>query len=318
MRIASPKLDVRDLEVVMALAAAGSTVRAAADLHLTQSAVSRALVVAEEKLGATIFERSARGLVPTSAGRRLTIGAPRILAELAQLETEATATTAPMRMRVACECYTAYRWLPSALAELHRRDSKLEIHLALEHTRSPVPALLAGDLDVALLTTSKARRGLVERPLFSDEVVFLVAADHPLARKPALSPSDLGRYPLLTSSQTPKPEREQFMRAVFGRKRPPRLERIEMPLTEAIIDAARAGMGIAVMSEWIAGSYLAEGDLKALRLRGQPLRRPWRIAYPKNQEAAATRLAAALTPPFAAVAVAASPARATASRGGAR
>src|SRR3954471_22235015 len=81
-----PQLEVRDLELVLALAESGSTARAASRLHLTQSAISRALTKAEERVGLRLFERVARGVVPTRAGERLIAGAPRLLGDLRQLE----------------------------------------------------------------------------------------------------------------------------------------------------------------------------------------------------------------------------------------
>ena len=45
------------------------------------------------------------------------------------------------------------------------------------------------------------------------------------------------------------------------------------------MDAARAGMGVAVLSEWMASGYVERGDLVVRRLASRPLRRPWRIAY---------------------------------------
>jgi LysR family transcriptional regulator, regulator for metE and metH len=80
---------------------------------------------------------------------------------------------------------------------------------------------------------------------------------------------------------------------VFGRTKP-KLELLHFPLTEAIMDAARAGMGIAVVSEWIAGSYLLGGELIAKRLGAGPLRRPWRLAYRREATEAARRLGRAL------------------------
>ena len=50
----TPSLDIRDLELVLALAEAKTTTRAASRLHLTQSAISRALLQVEDKLGVTI------------------------------------------------------------------------------------------------------------------------------------------------------------------------------------------------------------------------------------------------------------------------
>jgi LysR family transcriptional regulator for metE and metH len=279
--------------VVLALASAGSTAGASATLHVTQSAVSRALLVAEEKLGARIFDRTHRGLTPTPGGERLIAGAGAILAQLAELEDSARAPLdAPVRIRVVCECYTAYRWLPSALTKLRERFPSLDVTLAVEHTRDPVAALVAGDVDVALLTTSAVRGGVHEQPLFSDEIVFVVAATHPLAARASMTPRDLREHPLI-SANTPPAEAEWFMKRVFGRARP-KLDFMRFPLTEAIVDAARAGMGIAVLSEWIASVYLDSPGLVAKRLSSEPLRRPWRIAFRDDAAGAARCLASAL------------------------
>ena len=278
--------------MVLALASAGSTAGASAALHLTQSAVSRALLVTEEKLDTKLFERTARGLTPTAAGERLLAGAGGVLAQLVALEDATCAPFTPQRMRIVCECYTAYRWLPSALTTLHARLPQLEVTLAIEHTADPVTALANGDVDVALLTTGKARGAVREEPLFSDEIVFVVARSHPLASRAAITAQDLCDYPVVCSN-TPPAEQAWFEKRVFGRKKP-KLELLRLPLTEAIIDAARAGMGIAVLSEWIASTYLDRGDLVAKGLASAPLKRPWRIAYRDDAAPAARRLASAL------------------------
>ena len=290
----SPRLDVRDLRVVLALAAAGTTARAAAALHLTQPAVSRALLAAEERLGARLFDRTPRGLVPTPAGQELVAGATRILVELGDLEHRVRAPVAPsIRLRLVCECYTAYHWLPSALVTLRKSLPGLHLSLAVEHTQDPVPALVAGELDVALLTTSTVpRAGLESRPLFSDEIIFVVSASHPLASRRALTREDLREQTVLTG-QTPAAESHWFMTQVFGRERP-RLRVERLPLTEAILDVARAGLGVAVLSEWISTPHLGKGDLVVKRLASGPLRRPWRMAWRKEVGDSALRLLAAL------------------------
>lgn len=291
-----PKLDVRDLELVLAVAASGSTVKAASALHITQSAVSRGLILAEDKLGSKLFDRTTRGLVPTAAGTRLIGGAAPLLAQMVELEKQAELpTNVPQRVRLVCECYTAYRWLPSTLAKLKERLVSLDVWLALEHTHAPVAGLLAGEIDIALLTTSPLRAGLGEMPLFSDEVVFLVGSNHPLAARPTISKQDLLEHPIITSSQTPNPETRWFVQRVFGKAKP-KLESLKLPLTEAIVDAARAGMGIAILSEWIASTYIGSGGLELKRLSGRPLRRPWRIAFRRDFADAARVLASALQP----------------------
>lgn len=289
-----PLLEVRDLQVALALAAAGSTARAAAVLHLTQPAVSRALLGLEDKLGTQLFERSPRGLKATGAGERLLSGARELLASLVELERRTVAPSAPVRLRVVCECYTAYHWLPSTLAGLRAVAPDLEVVLEVAHSAAPATALAAADVDVALLTTAQIQKaGLSERPLFSDEVVFVLAPSHPLAAKKSLTPSDLRSSTLLASTNTPDAEARWFTRAAFGRK-PPRLRYQRLPLTEAIMDVARAGLGVAVLSEWIAAPHIRPGELVIRRLATGPLRRPWRFAYRRELEPAALRLFDAL------------------------
>jgi LysR family transcriptional regulator for metE and metH len=157
---------------------------------------------------------------------------------------------------------------------------------------APVPALHSGEIDIALLTTSPVAAPLREQPLFSDEIVFVIAASHPLAKRPSLTPKDLRENPFITGS-TPPAEARWFTTRVFGRSRP-KLHVMRLPLTEAIIDAARAGMGIAVLSEWVASGYLGGADLVVKRLVSGPLRRPWRIAFRPEATEVAQRLVVAL------------------------
>lgn len=293
-RPADPVLDVRDLRVALAVASAGTTARAAEILHITQPAVSRALCGMEERLDTALFERTARGLVPTPAGDRLLAGATRLLTELCDLEHRVCQPTdGPRRVRLVCECYTAYHWLPGALVAMRQSLPDLEVTLAVEHTQDPVPAMEAEKVDIALLTTSRVPRGLEEAPLFSDEIVFILSASHPLAARRALTPDDLRAHKLL-SSRAPAAEAHWFLSRVFGRARPT-LDFERLPLTEAIIEVARAGLGIAILSEWIASPHLGKGDLVARRITSGPLLRPWRLAWRREAESAARRLHAALT-----------------------
>ncbi|HKU36922.1 MAG TPA: LysR family transcriptional regulator, partial [Polyangiales bacterium] len=293
-RRAATQLEVRELKLVRALAEARSTARAAALLHLTQPAISRALLALESKLDTQLFERTPRGLEPTAPGRELLAGAEHVLTALLDLETRVRMPRAePSRLRIVCECYTAYHWLPSSLRRLRETLPEFDVSLAVEHTAEPVPALEAGAIDAALLTTARVPRGpLRECALFADEVVFVLASSHPLARKRTLSRADLRAHTLL-SSKPPPGETQWFMNAAFGRAQPKlRFERL--PLTEAIIEMARAGLGIAVQSEWIMAPYLTGSALVRKRLASGPLLRPWRMAYRRESEAAALRLATVL------------------------
>jgi LysR family transcriptional regulator for metE and metH len=292
--IPAPQLEVRDFRLMLALAAAGSTTHAASSLHLTQSAVSRALLSIEERLGAALFERTSRGLTPTPAGKRLLAGAARLLVEVKELERLVLEVPEARELRVVCECYTAYHWLPSAIGALKDALPDLKVNLAVEFTEDPAQALTSGKVDVALMTSRTVSHGLIQvQPLFADEIVFVLSRTHPLASRKALTRADLEGATLLASTRAAPHEAKWFVSQVCGKAKPKlRFERL--PLTEAIIDVARAGLGVAVLSEWIAEPHLKDGTLVAKRMVQGPLLRPWTLAWRKEHRDAAERLGTAL------------------------
>jgi len=83
-----PKLDVRHLQLVRAIAEEGSVTRAGLRLHLTQSALSHQLRDAEQRLGVRLFERVGRRLLLAPAGERLLRSARTVLEELERAEEE--------------------------------------------------------------------------------------------------------------------------------------------------------------------------------------------------------------------------------------
>jgi len=267
---------VKDLRVVLALAETRTTAGAAGILHLTQSAVSRALGAAEARVGVPLFTRTSKGLVPTEAGKVLLDGAPQMLASLTALERRVRRPSPQTRrVRFAAECHQAYPWLTKVVLGLQRTAPHVELRLSSSLAGDAVRGLREGELDAALLT-SRTPPGATSRRLFSDEIVFLLATDHPLAGS-ALRPSDLLEHPILAS--TARAGDRWFTKRVWGSRRVrPRMQRFAA--TEAIVEFARAGLGIGVLSSWIADGYLGpRSGLVTGRLAKGPLVRKWRLAH---------------------------------------
>ncbi|MFY0541139.1 LysR family transcriptional regulator [Nannocystis pusilla] len=275
------------------MAAAGTTAAAASTLHLSQPAVSRALLAAEDRLGTRLFERSPRGC---RRRRRASRWWPE----------RRGCSPSWWRSSGACERLRSGRracaWCASATRPItgcrRRSPSWPRTRPASSSRWRSSTARAGGGADRRDHRRRAADHGggaageIATQPLFSDEIVFVVAPTHALARKPTLSRDDLRAARLITG-ETPEAETRWFLRRVFGRGRlPGRAQRL--PLTEAILDVARAGMGVAVLSEWMAGPHLGRGDLVVKRLSSGPLRRPWRMAWRREAEEAARCLLAAL------------------------
>lgn len=274
----TPSLDVRDLRVVLAVERAKTTAAAAELLHLTQSAVSRALAAAETHAGVALFDRSPRGLEPTAAGRLLIDEAPKLLGALCSVEHRLkTPQSSVRRIRVVASCAMIYPWLTRAIVRLERASPDIRIDVRPEHADHVAEGLQAGKLDAAFVT-GRPPPGLPREAMFDDELVFVAAADHPLAQHDTLDPDALLDQVLLVPNA--RSEDDWFVRSLFGRRRP-RLRVRRLPITEAMIELARAGFGIAVLSEWIIGRYLEGTDhgLRVLRPSHGPLLRKWSLVH---------------------------------------
>src|SRR5688572_5277712 len=110
------RLEVRDLRLVDAIAAAGSVTRASRRLNVTQPALSKHLRALEDRFGEPLFNRGAP-LEPTPFGAQVLGHARSVLERLDAAETDLAQTReVPRRIvRVGTDCYTGYHWLPEAI-----------------------------------------------------------------------------------------------------------------------------------------------------------------------------------------------------------
>src|SRR5260221_550931 len=183
-------LEIRHLQLVAAVADVGSLTRAGDRLHLTQSALSHQLRDIESRLGAPLFLRVGKRLVLTPAGERLLASARDVLAQLQHAEQEIRQMGAERAgiLRITTECYTCYHWLPPLLKRYRHRFPRVEVRIDVDSTQHPIEKLLAGKIDLGIVSKPVTDRRLASRPVFRDEVVLILSPDHRLARQPAPPP----------------------------------------------------------------------------------------------------------------------------------
>ena len=176
-------LEVKHLQLVEAVAAYGTLTNAGKHLNLTQSALSHQLVELERRLGTPLFHRVGRRLVPTVAGDRLLRSATRTLSILRRTESSLKRIAAGHEalLRFSTACYTTYHWLSPLLEEYARRCPKVEVQVVAEATRRPIEALLAGKIDVGIVSDVVPDDRIDFTPLFDDEVVLIMPPTHRLA-----------------------------------------------------------------------------------------------------------------------------------------
>ncbi|HEX3867135.1 MAG TPA: LysR family transcriptional regulator [Gemmatimonadaceae bacterium] len=268
-------LEVKHLRLVEAVAAHGTLTNASQYLHLTQSALSHQLNELERRLGTPLFHRVGRRLVPTIAGDRLLESAQRTLAELRRAESsiERIAAGHDAALRLTAECQTAYHWLSSILDAFARRCPTIDLQIVADPSARPLELLLAGKVDVAVMCAAPESDRVEAIPLFEDDMLVVAAPGHRFAAMPFVRPEDFIDEHLLMYTPSPADS------VVFGRcldpagVAPRRVSTIR--LTEAMVEMAKAGLGVAVLAEWAVEQHLRDGSLIGRPITRNGLRRQW-------------------------------------------
>ena len=269
-------IEIRHLRLVQAVAAEGSLTRAGAALHLTQSALSHQLRDIESKLATPLFLRVGKRMTMTPAGERVLQSADEILASIGRTEDAVRTLSGAGRglLRVSTECYTCYHWLPPLLKRYRKTHPRIDVRIEPGATSDPIAHLIAGTLDVAIVSDPVKDRRIVVSKLFEDEVVAILTPSHPLARRPYLRPEDFADETLLTYS--PKEESTVYQRLLVPCGVTPHVQQVQ--ITEAIIELVKAGMGVAVLAWWAVEPAVRSGALRAVPVTRRGYRRTWNAA----------------------------------------
>jgi len=179
----------------------GSMTAAAAELGVTQSAVSHRLRRLEAFIGTPLLLRRRAGLEATPAGAALAEGLDEIFDRLAELRERSRAALPAPRLKIGMGAALAQHWLLRRLPAFHRRHPGIEIDLAIFTSKAQMAAR-SRDLDLSVLwvTPDEAKNTSTQRVLFREQV-FPVCAPAVLKKaglkKPPRDPAQFVTLPLL-------------------------------------------------------------------------------------------------------------------------
>lgn len=276
----SPRLEIRDFRLVVAIVEEGSLTLAGHRLNVTQPALSRHLKTLETRLGTPLFTRSGPRLTLAPAGELLLRHARETLERVAQIEDDVRDTGRDVRhvLRVGTQCYTAYHWIPSVLGRFAVQQPRVRVEIAFEVGRRPLDHLVDGTVDVALCSEGWRGRGFATTRLFSDEFVAVVPPGHPFATRSALEPRDFASTRLLILV----PPRDSTVLTAF--LEPAHVmpqETVDVQLVGALTSLVAAQLGVGVVPSWTVAPELRSGRLVAVRLGRKGLKRIWVAATTK-------------------------------------
>jgi len=274
-------MDLRQLEIVRAIAETGSFTAAGQKLHVSQSAISRQILLLEDELGEPVFHRIGRRIRITPAGESLLQLSHRVFRDLQETISAISDTRESLRGTIGLVggmtvCLYVF---PTLLAEVRRIHPNLDMRVTVGSTQRSIEMVRSGAGDLGLLTLPIEASDLVSVPLLEEELLLVTYPAHPLAAGKRIVPADLDRQPfvLFEAGSVTRRIVEEF----FARERIAPRVIMETENVEIIKAMVRSGLGIAIVPWQAAATDVATNQLFSSRIFGVSLTRQTGWLYPK-------------------------------------
>ena len=252
-------MELRHLRYFVAVAETENVSRAALKLHVSQPGLSRQIRDLEGELGFPLFERSAKSVRLTEAGRAFLVESRAVLqrANEAVQAARAIATGGRGELHAGYAPSPTARILPPTLRAFKAASPGVRVKLHDLTTEEMLTGLREGRLQIAFLVrpTRAMLRGCRFEELVRDPVRLAVPPDHPFARMRSISIARVAAEPLVALSREGYCEYHELLRAIFsGTKSKPRIVE-EHESAASLVSAVEAGTGLALVLETLACSF---------------------------------------------------------------
>jgi DNA-binding transcriptional LysR family regulator len=260
-------MTLEQLRIFVAVAEREHVTQAANELNLTQSATSAAVAALESRHAVKLFDRIGRRVALTDAGRLFLAEARAVLARAASAETVLADLAGLKRGRLAFAASqtVANYWLPPLLYAFKARYPGIETSLTIGNTQTVAQAVHDGLADLGIVEGEIDDPHLAIEPVAEDEMVLVVAREHPWAGRAAIGISAFGETPWVMREPGSGTRRLfEDLLAGYGHKLDELEVALELPSNEAVRAAVEAGAGATLVSRLVVEAALQAGGLVAV------------------------------------------------------
>jgi len=272
-------IDSRQLRAFCSLARTGNFTTTARELNFTQSGVSHSIKALENDLGCRLLDRVGKKVMLTQAGEQLLHHANRIVAEMASARSSLLhlGQWGRGRLRLGASTTACQHLIPPVIREF--KESFPGHVISLEAGDSPelAESLLQHRIDLAVTLEMENEPQIEIRPLFEDELCFIVSPLHPWALAGKVVRSEIPRQNHILYSKHSLTFR--LIENYFRREEMVLNSVIQVESMEAAKELVKLGLGISILAPWIARKELDDGSLVALPLGRRKLPRRWGVLH---------------------------------------
>ncbi|HAE58103.1 MAG TPA: hypothetical protein DCG54_00985 [Anaerolineae bacterium] len=264
-------INIPELRVFVTAAEELNFSRAAARLHLSQSAVSQNIQSIEKNYGVELFVRHGRSVQLSEVGQVILPMAREVLNTVRLLEDSLINVKGEVagELTIGCSTTSGKYILPNLLAAFRREYSLVRSRVTISSRSGVVERLLDQTLALGVMSRQVEHRDLEYMPLLEDKVILIVPIDHPWAQYGRAMPADLLDQPFIRREES-SGTAEVVSNALKQQGVMPDTLNVVMELgnAEAIEMAVEEGIGIAFVSELVAARGLALGRIKQVEING--------------------------------------------------
>ncbi|MDS1115056.1 LysR substrate-binding domain-containing protein [Gordonia westfalica] len=242
-------MELRQLEHFLVVAEEGNFTRAAALVHMSQSALSSSIRSLERQLSAELFERTTRRVLLTDAGVALRDHARRIIGEVAAARLAVESITGVDAGTIdigTVQTFTAID-LPATMALFHRHHPMVQMRLREATTTQLIEALVEGELDLAFvaLDATPLHTSLTEVARYDESLIAIAGPDHPISVKRRVGLGELAEHGFIDFEAGPG--LQTVVADLFSGAHVQREITCRVGDMGRLVDLVRHGLGVAVV-----------------------------------------------------------------------
>jgi len=276
-------MDIRDLQVFLAVSTRLNFTRAGEDVHLSQPSVSVRIRLLEEELGVKLFEQLGKRVALTEAGQLLVPYATRVIAAMSDARDVIEGLQGLERgaLRIGASTTPGMYVIPRTIAHFKRRYAKIEVRLAVKDTRQIEEGVIRNEFDFGFVGGHLAGDEVDVVPWITDRIILIAPLGHRLGGKRIVKPQDLANEKFIFREQG---SATGAVVATHLRKCHIEVEAVmEMANPESVKKAVQNGLGLAFISAFAVETELKAKTLVALTIRNLEIRRELKIVYRKDK-----------------------------------
>lgn len=274
-------MTLRHIRIFLEVYRACNVTRAAENLHMTQPAVTRAIQEMEQHYGVRLFERMYHRLSPTESAKKVYPQAAYLLDGFDRIENTLHACQERGQIRVGATMTLGSTLLPALTEKFSARHPECEMYVQVGNGSAIAEALCENQLDMVLLENGVPKEELHCENIGTDELCAVLAKKCPLAAYKALTPEQLAQAKLLVR------EKGSTARSVLESAAEARGLTLhlawESVSTDALVQAAVRGLGIAILPQPVAEQYAKTEEICLRTIEDLPLVRRRVLVWHKEK-----------------------------------